>query len=91
MADSCGHNFCQDCLLDVANGQNEWYCPECRSVQSRQPDQLMRNRFVERAVESYNAAPNQSKAKSLCSHHNLELSLCKYSKRQVFGQTQVTN
>ena len=80
MADSCGHNFCQDCLLHVANGQNEWYCPEGRSVQSRQPDQLMRNRFIERAVESYNAASNQSEA-SLCSHHNLELSLCKYSKK----------
>ena len=59
MADSCGHTFCQDCLLEVANGQNEWSCPECRSVQSRQPDQLMRNRFIERAVESYNAASRQ--------------------------------
>ena len=79
MADSCGHNFCQDCLLDVANGQNEWYCPECRSDQSRQPDQLMRNRFVERAVESYNATPIQNAENDLCSVHYLKLYLCKSS------------
>jgi len=58
-------------------GQNEWLCPECRSVQTKQPEELMRNRLVERAVESFNASSLQNPASNLCSHHNLELTLCK--------------
>ena len=77
MADSCGHDFCHNCLLSIIGDGNEWLCPECRSEQSKKPDGLMRNRRVERAVESFLTTSNQRQAKSLCSHHNLELSLCK--------------
>ena len=80
MTEECGHNFCQDCLSSLDNDQNEWLCPECRSVQSRQPDKLMRNRLVEKAVESFNVALTQIQVTNLCSHHNLELSLCKFCK-----------
>ena len=80
MTEECGHNFCQDCLLRLIDDDvYEWLCPECRTVQARQPDELIRNRLFERAVESFNAAPAQNQANSLCSHHNLEQSLCKFN------------
>ena len=78
MAESCGHNFCQKCLVRLINGRTEWNCPECRSDQTKQPGQLIRTRFIERAVESFNVAQTQNRVNNLCSHHNLELSLCKF-------------
>ena len=93
MADVCGHNFCQNCLLahiggpyrsllTEIGGENEWLCPECRSEQSKKPDELIRNRLVERAVESFNnsdeAKVTQKGVQSLCPHHNLKLTLCKF-------------
>ena len=94
MADACGHNFCQTCLLAHIGGPyrsllaeigggNEWLCPECRSEQSKKPNELIRNRLVERAVESFNATVNQNEVRHdvcrhLCSHHNWELTLCKF-------------
>ena len=78
MTDACGHNFCQNCLLTIINEENDWLCPVCRSEQSKRPDELMRNRLVERAVESFNASSNQHEATSLCSDHNLAFSLCKF-------------
>lgn len=79
MTETCGHTFCQDCLLRLNEDLHEWLCPECRSVQTRQPDELIRNRLVERAVESFNATPAQNQAHNLCSHHNLEQSICKFN------------
>ena len=84
MADACGHNFCQNCLLTIINEENEWLCPICRSEQSKRPDELMRNRLVERAVESFNASLSQNEATSLCSDHNLAFSLCKF---EISNQT----
>lgn len=78
MTDACGHNFCHDCLLSVIGEKTEWLCPECRSDQLKTPDELTRNRLVEKAVESFNASLVQNEAKSLCSHHNLEITLCKF-------------
>ena len=95
MADACGHNFCQNCLLANIGGPyrsllaeigggNEWLCPECRSEQSKKPDELMRNRLVEKAVESlndnlsFNATVTQNEVRNLCPRHNLELTLCKF-------------
>ena len=81
MTEHCGHDFCQKCLVEFVSDENEWFCPECRSVQSKQPDNLVRNRRVERAVESHNAISNQ--ANNLCSHHKLELSICKFLRFSV--------
>ena len=78
MTDGCGHDFCHDCLLRIIGDENEWLCPECRSEQSKKPDELTKNRRVERAVESFNAALVENGAKISCSHHNLEISLCKF-------------
>ena len=78
MADACGHDFCHDCLLRIIGDDNEWLCPECRSEQSKKPDQLMRNRRVEAVVESFHATVTENEMKKLCSHHNLEMSLCKF-------------
>ena len=77
MAEVCGHNFCHECIAKVIADHDEWYCPECRSVQVKRADDLTRNRLVEKAVESLNASGTQIQNINRCSHHNLELSLCK--------------
>ena len=79
MTEHCGHDFCHNCLVEFVSDESEWFCPECRSVQSKQPGDLVRNRRVERAVESYNATPIQNEGNNLCSVHNLKLYLCKSS------------
>ena len=77
MTEGCGHNFCHACLLNFTAGQEYWFCPECRSEQTKQPDNLMRNRLAEKGILSYNAEKQRDKSRNLCSHHNLELTLCK--------------
>ena len=58
MAEDCGHNFCHSCISEFIGRQDLdpqefWDCPECRSVQEKHPRQLMRNRLVEKAMESF--------------------------------------
>ena len=77
MTENCGHNFCHTCISEFIGRQEFWNCPECRSVQEKHPRQLMRNRLVERAVESFLDSELQKKSKNICRHHNLELTLCK--------------
>ena len=75
MTESCGHDFCHRCILKIIMDQTEWHCPECRTVQLKQADELVRNRRVEKAVEAF-CARNQNETTSYCSHHNLEFALC---------------
>ena len=75
MTESCGHDFCHECILRIIADQTEWLCPECRSVQVKQANDLSRNRRVERAVEAFRAS-DQNRTTHLCSHHNLEFALC---------------
>ena len=77
MAEDCGHNFCHTCISEFIGRHEFWNCPECRSDQEKHPRQLMRNRLVERAVESFLDSELQKKSKNICRHHNLELTLCK--------------
>ena len=79
MTDGCGHNFCHDCLVKFTGGLVllHWFCPECRSKQTKRPGYLMRNRLAEKGVASYNAANKKEKSKNPCSRHSLELTLCK--------------
>ena len=77
MAENCGHNFCHACITNVIADHAGWNCPECRSFHVKQADQLPRNRFVERAVESFNASSDQTETNNRCSYHQLEFSLCK--------------
>ena len=48
----CGHNFCHQCISEIARVGQEWNCPECRTVIRSPADQLYRNRIVERIVEN---------------------------------------
>ena len=77
MTDRCGHNFCHACLIKFTAGQKHWFCPECRSKQTKKPVHLMRNRLAEKGVASYKAANKKEKSKNPCSRHSLELNLCK--------------
>ena len=79
MTEACGHNFCHACISFHTAGQDspEWFCPECRSVQVKFPDDLLRNRLVEKAVESHRSPQDQQPSRNLCRKHGLELTLCK--------------
>ena len=57
-------------------GPAVWNCPECRSEQTTQPNHLVRNRLVEKAVKQFHASRGSSQSKALCPHHELELSIC---------------
>ena len=76
MTEHCGHNFCHACISSFIAGQLFWNCPECRSQQTKKPDDLVRNRLVEKAVKQFNASPGPSQSKALCPYHGLELSIC---------------
>ena len=60
--------------------ENEWPCPECRTIQTKTVDGLTRPRFVERAVEKFKTQKSETKA--ACVTHGMPYSLCKFS---VFG------
>ena len=79
MTEVCGHNFCHSCISFHTAGQDqpEWFCPECRTAQVKFPDDLARNRIVERAVESLKSPKTNLLVKPMCGQHNLELTLCK--------------
>ena len=68
---SCGHNYCQECLTGI--GPIPWLCPECRTEQEQRPDQLARNFFLERTVESFIES-----RKKICVVHDLPKKLRKY-------------
>ena len=79
MTEGCGHNFCHACISNhIADQDNtEWFCPECRSKQRKFPTDLVRNRLVEKAVESHRSPQNPEQSNSLCRQHGMELTLCK--------------
>ena len=77
MAEDCGHNFCHTCITELIGRQRFWNCPECRSDQEKPAMLLVRNRLVEKAVESFLDSELQKKLKNICQYHNLELTLCK--------------
>ena len=77
MAEDCGHNFCHECLSKFIASKPNWICPECRSEQDKSAENLLRNRLVEKVVEQYNASKGQNGSKTLCRHHEMELSICK--------------
>ena len=56
----CGHNYCENCLTTHADGNKDWLCPESRQQHQKNPNQLTRNYFVEKAVESFILSKNKS-------------------------------
>ena len=78
LTDICGHNFCHQCLLGCIGDRDNWNCPDCRSLQTKKPDELMRNRLVEKAVTTFNEKLARNQANNLCSKHSLELTHCKF-------------
>ena len=49
----CGHNFCERCLDRIANGQQNWSCPQSRQVHNIAVESLPRNFLIERFVEKF--------------------------------------
>ncbi|KAM3623506.1 uncharacterized protein V6R79_012035 [Siganus canaliculatus] len=47
----CGHNFCQDCLLDAWT-EDSYSCPQCRTVFDSKPE-LKKNTVLSTVVETF--------------------------------------
>ena len=46
----CGHNYCEKCLVEVSNGQQNWSCPESRRNHDCDVKSLPRNYQIEKMV-----------------------------------------
>ena len=68
---NCGHNYCQQCLTAMA--VTPWMCPECRSEQHQEPEQLARNYFLEQSIQNFIETRT-----NICAVHNLQKKLRKY-------------
>ena len=68
MTEPCAHNFCHACISKLSSGVDNWLCPECSLVQFKQPDDLARNRFAEKAVEAHMSSQNSQHTKTPCSN-----------------------
>ncbi|MEE6508996.1 hypothetical protein FKM82_023760 [Ascaphus truei] len=71
---TCGHNFCQDCIVKSLDSQQEsgvYACPECREEFPQRPS-LMRNLKLCNIAEHYRSARPKLIDASFCDIH-LEL------------------
>ncbi|XP_051242249.1 E3 ubiquitin/ISG15 ligase TRIM25 isoform X6 [Dicentrarchus labrax] len=48
----CGHNFCQDCLLET--WKDSYSCPQCRTLFATKPE-LKKNTVLSTVVETFNS------------------------------------
>ena len=76
--------FCQQCLMGMTV-ETPWICPECRTEQHQQPEQLAWNFYLEKMVEKFIES-----RKNICSTHNLPKKLRKYFHRFItFDMTPI--
>ncbi|KAM9363197.1 E3 ubiquitin/ISG15 ligase TRIM25-like isoform 2-T3 [Symphorus nematophorus] len=54
----CGHNFCQDCLLDAWT-DTSYSCPQCRTLFATKPE-LKKNTVLSTVVDTFNLRSNKS-------------------------------
>ncbi|KAL1006091.1 hypothetical protein UPYG_G00067780, partial [Umbra pygmaea] len=52
----CGHNFCQDCLLET--WKDNYSCPQCRTHFTTKPE-LKKNTVLSTVVETFKVRSNQ--------------------------------
>ena len=76
----CGHNYCEDCLTEMLladednrDYEDTWLCPECRTEQTQEPEELTRNYALERSVVNY-----KNSKENICDSHDLKKKLCKF-------------
>ena len=62
----------------TASTKASYSCPECRSLQYEEVEDLTRNFLVERAVEKNDLTKANSKDENLCQLHKMPLILCKH-------------
>ena len=79
----CGHNFCENCLLDVRGNKKQWSCPQCRKIHRCSISNLSRNFLVERFVEKFKKQAEQPITKpsnlfGTCERHNRALEASKF-------------
>ncbi|XP_026160069.1 E3 ubiquitin/ISG15 ligase TRIM25-like isoform X1 [Mastacembelus armatus] len=58
----CGHNFCQDCLLDT--WKESYSCPQCRTLFPIKPE-LKKNTVLSAVVETFMVKASKNEAASL--------------------------
>ncbi|XP_028447174.1 E3 ubiquitin/ISG15 ligase TRIM25-like isoform X2 [Perca flavescens] len=54
----CGHNFCQECLLDTWK-EDSYSCPQCRTHFDTKPE-LKKNTVLSTVVETFNSRTSKS-------------------------------
>ena len=71
---TCSHNYCQQCITMM--NDIPWLCPECRTEQHQRPEELTRNRFLERTLENF-----INSRRDICAVHDMPKRLRKYYNR----------
>ena len=75
----CGHNFCEQCLIEITRDKDRWSCPECRQIHNSQIDTLARAYFVEKCVEKF----KKKQIKQPVSKSKNEFGTCKIHNRAI--------
>lgn len=81
----CGHNFCSECIRSAFERSRE--CPECRQLQSKQVDELTRNRLVERVIEKMNSVQQNQPPLVMLSSHTEQPKSPKAERNQEYQNT----
>ena len=78
----CGHNFCEKCLIDISNNDQNWACPECRREHHCPIKSLPRNFLIEKMVDKFKQQQEKtSKPRSefgSCQKHSRAIEIRKF-------------
>ena len=80
---SCGHSFCERCILAACPEPSDWQCPMCNQVHDHPASTLPRNFLAEQIIESAQAQPPPKPVRlrgvfGRCNVHRHAITLCKF-------------
>ena len=84
----CGHVYCEECLLNISNGEQRWDCPDCRTTHNCAVTSLPRNYHLEKLVEKFKK--DQSGPKPIPKPRNV-FGICKKHDRSIEYREWITH